>query len=96
MGARVERDTITLYVRDRGPGIDPREIPHLFEKFYRGGDHMTREVGGTGLGLSIVHHIASAHGGRVAVHSKLGEGSTFEILLPVQTVEEVNSGAARR
>ncbi len=96
MGARMERDTIALYVRDRGPGIDSREIPHLFEKFYRGGDHMTREVGGTGLGLSIVHHIASAHGGRVAVHSKLGEGSTFEILLPIQTVEEINSGAPRR
>jgi signal transduction histidine kinase len=96
MGARLERDNIVLWVRDRGPGIDPREVPHLFEKFYRGGDHMTREVGGTGLGLSIVQHIASAHGGRVAVHTKLGEGSTFEILLPVQSVEDLNSGATHK
>jgi len=83
IGARAERDSILLWVADHGPGIDPKELPHLFEKFFRGGDHMTREVGGTGLGLAIVEHIAAAHGGSVSVRSKLGEGSTFEIRLPV-------------
>ncbi|HCP46861.1 MAG TPA: hypothetical protein DIU15_12515 [Deltaproteobacteria bacterium] len=83
IGARAERDTILLWVADHGPGIDPKEIPHLFEKFFRGGDHMTREVGGTGLGLAIVQHIVAAHGGTVSVRSELGEGSTFEIRLPV-------------
>lgn len=89
MGARNERDTIVLWVRDHGPGIDEREIPHLFEKFYRGGDHMTREVRGAGLGLSIVHHIVTAHRGRVQVQSKLGEGSTFELHLPVSDLDDL-------
>ena len=96
MGARVERDNITLWVRDHGPGIDERDVPHLFEKFYRGGDHMTREVRGAGLGLSIVHHIVSAHGGRMQVQSKLGEGSTFEMILPVSTVGELAGSEGKR
>ncbi len=96
MGARNERDSIAIWVRDHGPGIDEREIPHLFEKFYRGGDHMTREVRGAGLGLSIVHHIVSAHAGRIQVQSKLGEGSTFEIVLPVSTVAELSGAEGKR
>ncbi len=87
MGARLEGERIVLWVADHGPGIDPKEVPHLFEKFYRGGDHMTREVGGTGLGLSIVQHIVAAHGGSVVVKSRLGEGSRFEIGLPVRRLE---------
>jgi signal transduction histidine kinase len=87
MGARVEGERIIMWVQDRGPGINPKEIPHLFEKFYRGGDHMTREVGGTGLGLSIVQHIVAAHGGSVVVKSRLGEGSRFEIALPIRQVD---------
>ena len=96
MGARNERDSITIWVRDHGPGIDPKEIPHLFEKFYRGGDHMTREVRGAGLGLSIVHHIVSAHRGRVQVESKLGEGSVFQIILPVSTVGQLEGTESKR
>ena len=96
MGARIERDSITLSVRDHGPGIDERDVPHLFEKFYRGGDHMTREVRGAGLGLSIVHHIVSAHGGRMQVQSKLGEGSTFEMILPVSTMGELAGPEGKR
>ena len=96
MGARAERDSIALWVRDHGPGIDERDIPHLFEKFYRGGDHMTREVRGAGLGLSIVHHIVSAHRGRMQVQSKLGEGSTFEMILPVSTVAELTGSEGMR
>ena len=96
MGARIERDNITLWVRDHGPGIDERDVPHLFEKFYRGGDHMTREVRGAGLGLSIVHHIVSAHGGRMQVQSKLGEGSTFEMILPVSTTGELAGPEGKR
>ncbi len=81
--AALDRDSIRLSVADRGAGIDAKEIPHLFEKFYRGGDHMTREVGGTGLGLAIVQHIVLAHDGRIDVESVKGEGSTFTITLPV-------------
>jgi len=96
MGARMERDSIAIWVRDHGPGIDERDIPHLFEKFYRGGDHMTREVRGAGLGLSIVHHIVSAHRGRMQVQSTLGVGSTFEILIPVSTVAELSEFEVKR
>ena len=96
MGARNERDSIVIWVRDHGPGIDPKETPHLFEKFYRGGDHMTREVRGAGLGLSIVHHIVSAHRGEVTVDSKPGEGSVFEITLPVSTVADLEGTESKR
>lgn len=96
MGARIERDSIAIWVRDHGLGIDERDIPHLFEKFYRGGDHMTREVRGAGLGLSIVHHIVSAHGGRMQVQSKVGGGSTFEIVLPISTVAELSGSEGKR
>jgi signal transduction histidine kinase len=96
MGARCERDSIVLWVQDHGPGIDSKEVPHLFEKFYRGGDHMTREAGGTGLGLSIVQHIVAAHRGRVGVKTKPGEGSRFEIVLPVSQVQDLAGAEKRR
>ena len=96
MGARNDRDSIVLWVQDHGPGIDSKEIPHLFERFYRGGDHMTREVGGTGLGLSIVQHIVAAHRGQVGVESKPGEGSLFEIVLPVSQVSDLTGAENKR
>ena len=96
MGARSDRDSIAIWVRDHGPGIDPKEIPHLFEKFYRGGDHMTREVRGAGLGLSIVQHIVSAHRGHVTVDSKPPDGSTFTIVLPVSTVAQLEGTESKR
>jgi signal transduction histidine kinase len=96
VGARTERDSIVLWVQDHGPGIDARDLPHLFEKFYRAGSHLTREVGGTGLGLSIVKHIVEAHGGRVSVQSRLGEGSRFEVELPVQDPADAGRAEKRR
>ncbi len=86
VGARQERDSILLWVTDHGDGIDPDEVPHLFEKFFRGGEHLTREIGGTGLGLSIVHHIVQGHDGEVSARSTLGVGSTFEIRLPIRQI----------
>jgi signal transduction histidine kinase len=88
LGASAGGEEVTIWVKDHGPGIEASEIPHLFERFYRGGDHMTREAGGTGLGLSIVQHIISAHGGRVRVESKVGHGSRFEIILPLDGPED--------
>jgi signal transduction histidine kinase len=76
--ARVEK-SVQLWVQDDGPGIDPAEQPHVFERFYRGQGSRSE---GSGLGLAIVHSVAQAHGGRVWVESELEAGSRFVIELP--------------
>jgi len=77
------RDSIQLKVQDWGRGIPAEHLPRLFERFYRVDKARSRDQGGTGLGLSIVKHIAQAHGGEVAVYSRLEEGSSFTISLPL-------------
>jgi two-component system phosphate regulon sensor histidine kinase PhoR len=87
-GSRVEihgenRDGMTaIHIRDYGCGIAKRNLPRLFERFYRVDKARSRQLGGTGLGLAIVKHIVQAHEGEIVVNSKLGEGSTFSIYLP--------------
>jgi|GEM_PF-2352550 len=71
-----------LSVEDHGLGIPENALEHLFEKFYRIQTAGHRQIGGTGLGLSIVKEIVTAHGGRIAVASRYGEGSTFTVSLP--------------
>jgi signal transduction histidine kinase len=73
---------VHIAVSDRGPGIDPDDLPHLFEPFYRGREALERQVQGNGLGLSLVKRIAESLGGRVSVRSAPGEGSTFTLQLP--------------
>jgi two-component system phosphate regulon sensor histidine kinase PhoR len=73
---------IEVLVRDTGVGISSEHLPHLFERFYK--VDRSRKDGGTGLGLAIVKQIVEAHGGRVWVESKEGEGSTFGFALPSQ------------
>jgi two-component system phosphate regulon sensor histidine kinase PhoR len=73
---------IAIHIRDYGCGIAKRNLPRLFERFYRVDKARSRQLGGTGLGLAIVKHIVQAHEGEIAVDSKLGEGSTFSIYLP--------------
>ncbi len=73
---------LSLAVRDRGPGIPAKDLPRLFERFYRVDKARSRELGGTGLGLAIVRHIALAHGGTASVESWEGEGSLFTIRIP--------------
>jgi len=73
---------VQLSVRDRGRGIDPEDLPHVFEAFYRGRYAVDRQIHGNGLGLSLVKRIAEAHGGRVTVQSAPGEGATFTLHLP--------------
>jgi two-component system phosphate regulon sensor histidine kinase PhoR len=74
-------ENVSLSVEDTGPGIPERDLPRIFERFYRVDKARARQLGGTGLGLSIVKHLASAMNGTVKVSSRLEEGSTFTICL---------------
>jgi signal transduction histidine kinase len=74
---------ILLTVSDRGRGVGPKDVPRLFEPFFRGEDASTGGVQGSGLGLAVVQHVARGHGGRVTVRSERGKGSDFTIHLPV-------------
>ena len=92
-GRRGGAAMIAVSIKDDGEGIPREAIPRLTERFYRVDVKRSRERGGTGLGLAIVKHIANRHGGRLAVESKPGEGSTFTVFLPaasVATVTEVS------
>jgi signal transduction histidine kinase len=75
-------EEIQVAVSDRGRGIEPEDLAHIFEPFYRGRYAIDRQIHGNGLGLSLVRRIAEAHGGRVSVKSARGEGTTFTIHLP--------------
>jgi len=81
--ASARSDEIQITVEDRGLGIAPSEVSHIFEPFYRGRDVMAAQIHGNGLGLSLVKHIIEAHGGSVAVDSVAGRGSTFTLRLPI-------------
>jgi two-component system phosphate regulon sensor histidine kinase PhoR len=72
-----------LEVADNGVGIPTRDLPRIFERFYRVDVARSRHTGGTGLGLAIVKHVAEAHGGLVEAKSELGVGSVFRMALPL-------------
>ncbi len=82
VGGRTDGHWIELRVRDHGIGVPAQDLERIFERFYRVDRGRSRETGGTGLGLSIVRHVASNHGGEIAVDSQEGEGSTFTLRLP--------------
>ncbi len=77
-----DESEVIVRVSDTGIGIPKKYLGRIFERFYRVDKARSKETGGTGLGLSIVRHIAENHGGRVAVESIPGEGSTFTVCLP--------------
>src|SRR4030095_5651683 len=74
---------LTFAIQDSGIGIPENDQPRLFEKFYRGTNREALAQRGTGLGLAIVKSIAERHGGKVWVESKLGEGSTVYLQIPL-------------
>jgi signal transduction histidine kinase len=78
-------DEVTMRVSDTGIGIPSRDIPRIFERFYRVDRARSRDTGGTGLGLAIVKHVVENHGGTMEVVSELGRGTTFLIRLPAAT-----------
>ena len=75
-------EMVWISVRDEGPGIDPDDVEHVFQRFWRGDLPSAREHGRSGLGLAIVRQIAEGHGGQATVRSTVGVGSTFTIWLP--------------
>ena len=82
--------SVELIIRDDGMGISDEHLSHIFEPFYT-----TKEYGGSGLGLAISQNIVERHGGSIAVKSRMGQGTTFTILLPVDS-QRADSGQRRR
>ena len=85
-----------LAVSDTGVGIPKEDLTRVFERFYRVDTARSRQTGGTGLGLSIVRNVAQAHGGDVEVNSRLGDGSTFTVRLPIRITISDQTPADRR
>lgn len=84
-----------LWVADSGPGIPEQDLPHIFDRFYRVEKSRKREDSntvGAGLGLAIARWIVESHGGRIDVTSKRGEGSTFNVWLPLSEGEPMRDG----
>ena len=74
---------VVLEVTDTGIGIPHDQLGRIFERFYQVNGSTTRRYDGTGLGLALVKEIVEAHGGKVDVESKVGQGSTFKVYLPI-------------
>ena len=78
-----DEEQLYVHISDEGIGIPEHELPKLFTKFHRIDNSSQRKIGGTGLGLAISKEIVETHKGRIAVHSEVGVGSVFSILLPL-------------
>jgi len=88
---QVSATNVELVIRDDGIGIPDEHLAHIFEPFYT-----TKESGGSGLGLAISQNIVERHGGSIAVNSKVGQGTTFTILLPVDSQRVTLASDANR
>jgi len=85
-GAHNGNGMVRIEVGDTGIGIPEEALPRVFERFYQVDNSATRTYGGTGMGLALVQRLVEAHGGRVEVESRVGEGSRFALLWPVAPI----------
>lgn len=92
IGSAITEDGLVIWVRDDGPGIAAEDQKRLFDRFARG-SRARRTPGGAGLGLAIVKAVANAHGGTIGVQSVEGEGSRFELTLPVECAGDTEAEA---
>ncbi len=82
-----DENWIQLTVRDSGKGIHPHDLPHIFDRFYQGGDKDTPMEGGSGIGLALSKELAELMGGSLSAESRLGEGSVFTFTFPKKEVD---------
>lgn len=85
VSALQQKDTVVLEIRDNGAGIREENLPHLFDRFFRGDKSRHRESEGSGLGLAIVKSIMTQHGGQIKVNSQLTQGSQFKLIFPLSS-----------
>ncbi len=86
IGAEPENQHLTVWISDTGTGIDPADLPNIFERFYRVDRARTTTTGGSGLGLAIVKAIISAHGGTIRAESQPGQGTRILFTLPLHQI----------
>ena len=83
-----DNGSLSVAVRDTGPGVDPANQSRLFEEFQQADNSITKAKGGTGLGLAISRRIVELHGGRLWVESRLGAGATFTFTIPAMVKQQ--------
>ena len=81
-----DNDWVIITCKDSGIGIAEKDIPRLFDRFYRADAARNTEIEGTGLGLAIVQEVVTLHGGKINVESKIGKGTMFQITLPIDDI----------
>jgi signal transduction histidine kinase/tetratricopeptide (TPR) repeat protein len=88
VSVKKDEENVIIEVDDRGMGIRQDELNKIFDKFYQGKNTLRQIVKGTGLGLTLVKHTVEAHGGRISVESKVGQGSTFSLIFSIKGKEK--------
>jgi two-component system, OmpR family, sensor kinase len=94
IGLSHEGDAAVLRLRDTGIGIDPKDVPYIFDRFFRADPARQRDAGGNGLGLAIARSIAHEHGGEIGIESTVGVGTSVSLRLPM-TVDAPGSAPRR-
>jgi PAS domain S-box-containing protein len=95
LNVRQDDDAALLEIRDTGIGISSDDLPQIFQRFYRADAARSLDSGGSGLGLPIARRIVEIHKGRIEVESSPGAGSTFRVVLPLSTADQIAAGALR-